>query len=1384
MTRPLARAPRRSHLLAALIALSWAALPGCVSVDDFVDLDQDASKPQSDHGDPTIPDPTDPDADALPTPPDAAPAGFLLTAVEPTTGATQGGTEVMLSGSGFSEGLQVLFAESHALDVFVLNDRVAMVRTPPHPAGVVDVTVYHPDVEGGAPRALDAAYTFQSPLTIAAITPDEGHARGGEAFTLTGAGFTPDTLVYIGGRRAIDVQVHDDGTVTGVTPQSLGGTPGRVHVHARSPWATAEARRAYHYRVAPTLTALSPPVGPAEGGTVVRLEGAGLTDDTLVTFGAAEATVVARAKDGRWVEVRAPAGAAGDIVDVSATNGWGQGRLDNGWVYSDPAQDPYLLSCATLAPSSGASAGGDQVALACTGLHYGVEVRFGPAVAEVVATHAEAGWLEVVAPAGAPGTADVTVTSPFDEVVVGQPWTWLAPSPVSVATVTPGAGPVGGGTELVVKGAGFGPGAKVFVGGVPATQVVVEGPGQLAARTPPGSPGGADVRVVVGPDEGTLGNAFQYLTGALSLDLVTPPMAAQAGGTWLRVYGSDFPHDARVFVGDVEAPLIARVSSAELHVRSPRLEVGTWDARVVGATGEATLPAALSVYDPRSGYGGTWGEPIDETLNVTVRGTSGYGPVAGATVVVARKGEPPLVATTDDAGQVTFSQPGLEGPVDVTASHPEMDVYSVVHYDAVNVTIFLRPLVTPPPTGGGGGITNPLPEATLRGQVIGLGKYVVAPPGSCDAAAIADSAHCAACLPALGCETPEGQAEFACVDLAEQGHRCLQACSVPQDCPGGYVCGGSAGGTRCLPSPGEKIARCFVAPQSVFATDGYTPPTGWVGPGQTYELPSGRLGELAIVCFGGYRDQLGLFTPTVLGVRRHVFAASGAIMEDLDVTLQYPLKRTFRLRLDDPPTWPGGMMNPSVTISLDMGSDGVIPFTRPLVDGGDGLWLAPRQLAALGGELHDASYFLYTTLSAATPMQLPRTHNLIQDVRGIVQERVPVLTDAGWQLEPTQLQADLHGIWGASSDQVFAVGQGGTILLWSGASWTPQTSPTHQTLRALAGRAAEDLWAVGDAGAVVHFDGQAWQLVEAPLDAYRAVGTAPGQPVYAAGQIRLRRWDGAAWTVEGPAWLQSLRGVSVAPDGRIAAVGGGGRLFHRDAAGAWQPVETKVTQDLNAVWLDPQADALIAVGDDGVVLVGSVAQGVTAVETGATRDLRALAVRPDGRALAVGEGGQVLRYEDGAWTAEELAGWRSHALGVFAPADGGAARVVGEAAFVLGPILHFPVLTSPLHGGSASGDLTLGWKWSGPDANYSQLSLREETGALLWTLIVDGPTGAAPLPDLGLLAGHKGVGQGPKRIEILRVLNRDFDIDEHSTRDFNLFLRDSWALDQFTFYAP
>lgn len=103
--------------------------------------------------------------------------------------------------------------------------------------------------------------------------------------------------------------------------------------------------------------------------------------------------------------------------------------------------------------------------------------------------------------------------------------------------------------------------------------------------------------------------------------------------------------------------------------------------------------------------------------------------------------------------------------------------------------------------------------------------------------------------------------------------------------------------------------------------------------------------------------------------------------------------------------------------------------------------------------------------------------------------QVPPVTDGGaptWRADEvsTFTTKQLYGVW-ASETEVWIVGEGGLIRRASTLD-TPELeivdAPTQRDLRGVFGFANDDIWAVGEQGTILHWDGESWTSVATPLD--------------------------------------------------------------------------------------------------------------------------------------------------------------------------------------------------------------------------------------------------------------------------------------------------------------
>jgi hypothetical protein len=186
----------------------------------------------------------------------------------------------------------------------------------------------------------------------------------------------------------------------------------------------------------------------------------------------------------------------------------------------------------------------------------------------------------------------------------------------------------------------------------------------------------------------------------------------------------------------------------------------------------------------------------------------------------------------------------------------------------------------------------------------------------------------------------------------------------------------------------------------------------------------------------------------------------------------------------------------------------------------------------------------------------------------------------------------LNWVYGVGDD-TWAVGIGGAIVRREPGEWVAETSPTDRTLWGVWGASADELWAVGGDGVsddpvLLRRDGATdeWALVELPPlgnshALFKIWGTGAND-VWSVGDAgAIVHWDGQSWTSHSDPDGIDLISVWGWPDGAIAVGGRANGRMLRLVDGEWSG-ETLDIPGLNGVWVDPFGRATV-VGAQGTI---------------------------------------------------------------------------------------------------------------------------------------------------------------------------------------------------------
>jgi len=271
---------------------------------------------------------------ACPAPPPAPPT---VSTVNPASGAPIGGTTVTITGTAFTGATGVTIGGNAATAVTVVNDTTITATTPAGSTGTASVLVTTPN----GTNAANTLFTYLAAPTVTGISPHAGPLSGGQVVTITGTGLTGATAVTIGGTAATNVTVVNSTTITATVPA---GSAGTASVLVTTPNGTNAANTLYTYLAAPTVTGISPSVGPLVGGQVVTITGTGLTGATAVSIGGNAATNVT-VVDATTITATTPPGPAG-LASVVVTTLGGSNAANALYTYSSA---PLALTCSSNA---------------------------------------------------------------------------------------------------------------------------------------------------------------------------------------------------------------------------------------------------------------------------------------------------------------------------------------------------------------------------------------------------------------------------------------------------------------------------------------------------------------------------------------------------------------------------------------------------------------------------------------------------------------------------------------------------------------------------------------------------------------------------------------------------------------------------------------------------------------------------------------------------------------------------------------------------------------------------------------------------------------------------------------------------------------------------
>jgi alpha-tubulin suppressor-like RCC1 family protein len=298
---------------------------------------------------------------------------------------------------------------------------------------------------------------------------------------------TGDSVAILGSGSLKTWGIDTTGQLGNGTAGSPSPTPVSVSGLAKVASVSAGARHMLAFgEPQPTVTGLSPAVGPTTGGSTVTISGAELEGATAVRFGATEAAFTPESSTS--ITATAPPGTG--TVDVTVVTPTGTSAISAADRYS------YQLapSVTKLLPTSGPVAGGTSVTITGTEFTAASAVTFGSVPASSFVVNSPTS-ITAVAPQQAAGIVNVVVTnSAGTSPITTKDHFKYTPT---IQSVSPGEGLAG--TSVTVTGTGFGLGKLTTFkfGTSKATSVSCESSTTCTMLAPTHEPGTVNVVATV-----------------------------------------------------------------------------------------------------------------------------------------------------------------------------------------------------------------------------------------------------------------------------------------------------------------------------------------------------------------------------------------------------------------------------------------------------------------------------------------------------------------------------------------------------------------------------------------------------------------------------------------------------------------------------------------------------------------------------------------------------------------------------------------------------------------------------------------------------------------------------------------------------------------------
>jgi hypothetical protein len=444
-----------------------------------------------------------------------------ITAINPTSGTTNGGQLVTITGENLAGTTSVYFVTSsgtiYSTGDLTITSAGLTCSTPENTAGTSEqVNVIVIDSTGIDSNHIPYTYSSTAP-SITSMIPTSGTSNGGQLVTITGkyfptypyVVFTPSTSSSTSSSFYLKTGVvYSDGQITFTTPSSTlaeDDGPFDVMVASSNDATTAITSNYKEYAfssTAPLINSMNPTSGTTDGGQKVTIKGSNFISTDVVAVlssGAYTYPTIGSVSTSQIMFTTSYAATDGDVSVMVATS---KDQTDdttitsNYQTYNYTYTSPAILN---LSQISGTTLGGQLVTIYGTHFANTYTVVFGNAIAKHLFISST--QISCTTPAGT-GKVDVSIYDKYlsDNSNV-KTYTYLSTSP-TLSSISQISGTINGGQLVTVYGTSLSDAICVTIGNINVTDFIYnDSENAITFATPAGS-GLVDVQVFTGYGNG------------------------------------------------------------------------------------------------------------------------------------------------------------------------------------------------------------------------------------------------------------------------------------------------------------------------------------------------------------------------------------------------------------------------------------------------------------------------------------------------------------------------------------------------------------------------------------------------------------------------------------------------------------------------------------------------------------------------------------------------------------------------------------------------------------------------------------------------------------------------------------------------------------------